>query len=143
MTARYHERDGGLIRYEDLADFEAEEAAPLRISYRGYDSLPDAAQLRRHRDADGAQYSRGLRSEEARPQHAAYLHVLTEAFKLAFADRYPYITDPRFAPDAPIQQLLSKRTQTSRRGLIKMDRAIAGVAPPGDPRSRPSDSGGS
>ena len=30
----------------------------------------------------------------------AYLHVLTEAFKLAFADRYPYITDPRFAPVA-------------------------------------------
>src|SRR2546421_327592 len=37
MTARYHEHAGGLIRYDDLAGFEAEEAAPLRISYRGYD----------------------------------------------------------------------------------------------------------
>ena len=37
MTARYHERAGGLIRYEDMAGFEPDEPAPLRIDYHGYD----------------------------------------------------------------------------------------------------------
>ena len=37
MTARYHERAGGLLRYDDLAEFQAEEAPPIRISYRGYE----------------------------------------------------------------------------------------------------------
>jgi gamma-glutamyltranspeptidase/glutathione hydrolase len=64
----------------------------------------------------------------------AYLHVLAESFKLAFADRIPYITDPRFYKDAPIAQLLSKEYAAARRSLIKLDRAIAGIAPPGDPR---------
>ena len=65
-----------------------------------------------------------------------YLHLLTEAFKLAFADRFPYITDPKTLPGAPIQALLSKEYATLRRGLIKADRAIAGSAPPGDPLAR-------
>ena len=34
----------------------------------------------------------------------------------------------------PVDELLSKDYAEARRGLIRMDRAIRGVAPPGDPR---------
>src|SRR5260370_32514437 len=63
-----------------------------------------------------------------------YLHVLTETLKLAFADRDQYIGDPRFVKDIPVAALLSKEYAEQRRKLIRMDRAIQGMAPPGDPR---------
>jgi gamma-glutamyltranspeptidase/glutathione hydrolase len=133
--ARYHERAGGLLRYNDLAEFQAEEAAPLRIQYRGYDvyqSPPNSGGIVM---LLALNILEGYDLQKLGHNTPQYLHVLAEAFKLAFADRYPYITDPRFAPDAPIEQLLSKPYAALRRGLIKMDRAIAGVAPPGDPRA--------
>jgi gamma-glutamyltranspeptidase / glutathione hydrolase len=135
MTTRYHERVGGLLRYEDLAGFQAEEAAPIRVNYRGYDvyqSPPNSGGIVM---LMALKILKGFDLKKLGHNNPLYLHVLTEAFKLAFADRYPYITDPRFAPDAPITQLLSESYAALRRGLIKMDRAIAGVAPPGDPRS--------
>jgi gamma-glutamyltranspeptidase/glutathione hydrolase len=134
-TARYHEHAGGLLRYNDLAEFQAEEAAPIRINYRGYDvyqSPPNSGGIVM---LMALNILEGFDLKKLGHNSPQYLHLLTEAFKLAFADRYPYITDPRFSPDAPIAQLLSESYAALRRGLIKMDRAIAGVAPPGDPRS--------
>ena len=64
----------------------------------------------------------------------AYLHVVTEALKLAFADRDQYIADPRVVKDIPVAGLLSKAYAGERRKLIRADRAMQGMAPPGDPR---------
>jgi gamma-glutamyltranspeptidase/glutathione hydrolase len=135
MTARYHERNGGLLRYDDLAKFQAEQVAPIRTTYRGYDVYQSPP------NSGGIVMLLALNILEGfdlkKPGHntPAYLHLLTEAFKLAFADRYVYITDPRFAPGAPIEALLSKRYAELRRGLIKTDRAIEGIAPPADPKA--------
>ena len=63
-----------------------------------------------------------------------HLHVVTEVLKLAFADRNQYIADPRFVRDMPVEGLLSQDYADKRRGLIRMDVAISGVAPPGEPR---------
>lgn len=134
ITARYHERNGGLLRYEDLAAFQAEEAAPIHIDYRGldvYQAPPNSGGIVM---LMALNILEGFALKELGHNTVEYLHVLTEAFKLAFADRHPYITDPRFAPDAPVSQLLSKSYAAARRQLIRMDRSIAGVAPPGDPR---------
>jgi gamma-glutamyltranspeptidase/glutathione hydrolase len=135
MTARYHERNGGLLRYEDLAKFQAEETEPIHTSYRGYEIYQTPPNSGGIVMLQALNILEGFDLRKLGHNTPGYLHVLTEAFKLAFADRYPYITDPRFAPDAPIAGLLSKRYADLRRGLIKMDRAIEGVAPPGDPRS--------
>lgn len=134
LTARFHETTGGLIRYEDLAAFEAEQAEPIRISYRGYDiyqSPPNSGGIVM---LIALNILEGFDLKALGHNTPAYLHVLTESFKLAFADRIPYITDPRFYKDAPIAQLLSKDYAAARRSLIKLDRAITGIAPPGDPR---------
>ena len=64
-----------------------------------------------------------------------YLHLLTEALKLAFADRNEYIADPRFVKDVPVDELLSKAYADRRRELVRPDRAMKPAPPPGDPRN--------
>jgi gamma-glutamyltranspeptidase/glutathione hydrolase len=62
---------------------------------------------------------------------ADYIHVLTEALKLGFADRDEYYGDPLFA-DVPLKALLSDDYTKLRRSLIDMNRASTEVRP-GDP----------
>jgi gamma-glutamyltranspeptidase/glutathione hydrolase len=62
---------------------------------------------------------------------ADYVHVLTEALKLGFADRDKYYGDPLFA-DVPMRALLSDRYTKLRRSLIDMKKASDEVRP-GDP----------
>jgi gamma-glutamyltranspeptidase/glutathione hydrolase len=62
----------------------------------------------------------------------AYVHVLTEALKLTFADRERYYGDPEFV-DVPMQALLSEEYAAERRKLIHLDRAQPGMPPAGVP----------
>src|SRR3979409_2185508 len=65
---------------------------------------------------------------------APYLHAVTEALKLSFADRNAYVGDHKFVPNIPIAQLLSKEYAAARRSQIDPNRAIVGEPAPGDPR---------
>ncbi len=134
VIARYHESTGGLLRYEDLAGFQAEQAEPIRIGYRGYEILQSPPNSGGIVMLMALKILEGFDLKSLGHNSPQYLHLLAEASKLAFADRYPYITDPKFAPDAPVKELLSNEYAALRRALIRKDRAIAGVAPPGDPR---------
>ena len=62
-----------------------------------------------------------------------YVHLVTEAMKLAFADRNQWVADPRVV-DVPVAGLLSKEYAAKRRALIRRGRAFV-TAPPGDPRA--------
>ena len=62
----------------------------------------------------------------------AYVHLLTEALKLIFADRERYYGDPEFV-DVPMQGLLSQEYVEARRRLIQPDKAHPGMPPAGDP----------
>ena len=53
---------------------------------------------------------------------ADYIHLVTEAMKLGFADRDAYYGDPTFV-EVPIKKLLSPEYTKLRRPLIKMDAA--------------------
>src|SRR5262249_11470239 len=61
-----------------------------------------------------------------------YLHRITEAVKLAFADREAYFGDPRLV-DVPIDALLSRDYARPRREQIRADRAWPAMPPAGDP----------
>jgi gamma-glutamyltranspeptidase/glutathione hydrolase len=53
---------------------------------------------------------------------ADYIHLFTEAKKLAFEDRSKYYADPRFR-DIPVSQLISKKYAAERRKLIDRNKA--------------------
>lgn len=132
--ARFAEGNDILLRISDLETVQAEEAEPIRITYKGYEiyQCPPNSQgivlLITLNILEGYDL-RGMGALSADT-----LHLIAEALKLAFADRDRYIADPRFAKDIPVAGLLSKDYAKKRRALIRMDRAIEGVAPPGDPR---------
>ena len=63
---------------------------------------------------------------------AESIHVITEAAKLAFADREQYYGDPEFV-DVPLAELLSEGYAAARRTLIDPLRASLAQRP-GDPR---------
>jgi gamma-glutamyltranspeptidase/glutathione hydrolase len=63
-----------------------------------------------------------------------YLHRITEAVKLAFADREAYFGDPRLV-DVPMAALLSRDYALKRREQIRADRAWPEMPPAGDPRA--------
>ena len=62
---------------------------------------------------------------------AAYIHCVTEASKLAFADREAYYGDPDFVP-VPLPELLSDTYTAARRQLIDPEHASLELRP-GDP----------
>ncbi len=118
----YMQDNGGFLRARDLAAHTSEWIEPVSINYRGYDiwELPPNGQgiaalqmLNIMEQFDIA--SMGYGSTE-------YLHVLTEAKKLAFEDRAKFYADPAFN-DIPISQLLSKEYAVRRAELIDPDRA--------------------
>ena len=60
-----------------------------------------------------------------------YIHVLTEALKLSFADRQRYYGDPKFV-DVPIESLMSKQYADAQRKRIDPRKASPGMPEAGE-----------
>ena len=134
MTAAAYEKAGGVLRFEDLAEFQAQQTDPIHTNYKGYEVYEAAPNSQGAVLLMALNIVEGIDLKPLGHNSPAYLHAVTEALKLAFADRDRYIADPRFA-DVPIAELLSKNYAAERRKLIRMDRAMRGMAPAGDPRA--------
>src|SRR5439155_9662929 len=129
----FSERLGGLLRASDLAGYRARLETPLRVSFAGREILGQSAWTQ------GPVLLQALGMLEAFDlramghNSARYIHVVTEALKLCFADRERYYGD---AEDVPIAELLAPAYVRERAALIRMDRAAPEAPPPGDPRRR-------
>ena len=125
---------GSMLDASDFADFNAEEAEPLHIRYKGYDIYGCPPSSHGHVMLQALNILEGVHLKAMGHNSPLYLHYVTEALKLAFADRDAYVGDPRFIKDIPMREMLSKEYAARRRALIRPDRAIDGLAPPGNPR---------
>lgn len=113
----------GLITREDLAGYRAVERAPLRGFFREFEvvSAPPPS-------SGGVHILQILNMLEAEDlaglghNSAAYLHLLAESMKLAYADRSEYLADPDFFT-VPVAALTDKAYSARQRKLIKPDRA--------------------
>ncbi len=128
----FFQREGGWIRYEDLAEYEVTVEEPQHIQYRGIDFYaggpwcqgPVVLQTLKLCELDQLR-SLGHNS-------AAYIHHIVEALKLGFADRDAYYGDPEFV-DVPIHGLLSDDYARVQRARIDPLRCMTGVGAAGNP----------
>ncbi len=114
----------------DLAGMTAEWVEPISAPYRDARlwQIPPATQ-----GVTTLQMARIVeRFPMAALSEADRVHVITEAKKLAFADRARFLADPRRAK-VPVAALLGDKYITSRAAMIRMDRALPDDVPPGDP----------
>ena len=126
----YMKKHGGFLRYEDLAAHTSNWVEPISTNYRGYDvwELPPNGQgtavLQMLNILEGFDIAAmGFGSTE-------YLHVLTEAKKLAYEDRAKFYADPEFNK-IPVEELISKSYAAERRALINPNQAARSY-PAGD-----------
>jgi gamma-glutamyltranspeptidase/glutathione hydrolase len=127
--AAFMKEQGGFLSYDDLARHHSEWVEPVSTNYRGYDiwELPPNGQ-----GIATLQILNILEGYNLAPLgfgSAEYMHLFTEAKKLAFEDRAKYYADPAFS-EIPVSQLISKKYAAERRKLIDPNKA-AKVYPAG------------
>ena len=120
--ADFIQSQGGFLSYEDLSSFHSEWTPPVSSNYRGYDvwELPPNGQ-----GIAALQILNILENYNIKKMglfSAEYIHLFTEAKKLAFADRAKYYADPDFSK-IPVQELISKSYAKDRAKLINLSKA--------------------
>lgn len=132
--AAYMKAEGGLIDLKDLAGIRANEDPSIKITYKGIDVYECPPNSQGFVMLQALNILEGMNVRYLRHNSAPYLHAVTESLKLAFADRNKYVADPKFTPNIPMREMLSKEYAAARRALINPDKAIDGEAPFGNPR---------
>jgi gamma-glutamyltranspeptidase/glutathione hydrolase len=133
-TAAFLKANGGIISEQDLADYQPFEDAPVHVNYRGTDVYECPPNSQGFVMLEALNILEGYDLKSMGRNSVPYLHAITEALKLSFADRNAYVGDPKFVPPIPMAQLLSKEYAAARRKQIDPNRAIVGEPAPGDPR---------
>ena len=129
---KHHQKVGGLMRMEDFAEFNVKFEPTVKAKFKGVEVhacgpwsqgpvLPMALNILKNENLEAL----GHNSPE-------YIHVVTEALKLAFADRHQHFGDPNFIK-VPMKGLMSDKYAAHRRGMINAGRAWPGMPPAGDP----------
>lgn len=112
--------NGGLITMDDIRGYRVFERPPVRGDYRGHEIVSMAPP-----SSGGTHIVQILNILEGydvgglgfgSPDH---VHLLAEAMKIAFADRFRYMADPT-TTDIPLEWLTSKSYAAERRAQIDM-----------------------
>ena len=114
----------GLLRYDDMASFRLTPEEPVSTEFQGArvykpgfwsqgPAMIEALNLLSSFDLPAMRYN-----------SAQYIHTLTEALKLAYADRDTYYGDPKFVK-VPEQELLSMKYAEERRKLMGHSASLA------------------
>ena len=129
LEAFYIKR-GGFLRREDLAAHTTLIEDPVKVDYKGYTVYKCGTWTQGPYLCQALRLLEGFDLKGMGHFSADYVHVITEALKLAMADRDEYYGDPVFV-DVPMAGLLSDAYTEIRRPLIDMQKASM-EARPGD-----------
>ena len=115
--AEHARATGGMLDEEDLESFHCEWVEPVSVRYRDHEvwEIPPNGQGITALQALGI--VEGTTMHEAPHASAGSWHWQIEAMKLAFADAYRYVADPRRA-DVPVRGMIDPAYLASRRALI-------------------------
>lgn len=123
QIARYAYKTGGFITKQDLANHTSTWDEPLATPYHDvtlYECPPNGQGIIA---LETLNLLEGFALRDLEHNSAEYLHLILESLKLACADGYARIADPRVSP-VPTEQLLDKRYADQRRALIDPARAM-------------------
>ena len=140
IIAECSQRVGGILDIDSLADYEAKYETPIKTSFLGHEVHGQRTWTQ------GAVLMQALNILENFDLRAmghnstTYIHTVSQALNLAFADRQAYYGDPDFS-DIPIDGLLSKDYARARASMIDPARAFADTPTPGNPWEYSSASG--
>lgn len=120
----YMKANGGIITQEDLAKYEAVERSPVKTTFKDYEifSMPPPS-------SGGVALIEMMNLMEAADiskvefNSTAYVHLVAEAMRRAFADRAEHLGDPDFNPDMPIDRLTSKEFAQERFANLDLTKA--------------------
>lgn len=131
---RMNRENGGPMRYADYADYEGywvEQEDMPHTTFMGIDFYTDQTYTQAGILVLVLNIIENFDLIALGWNTPEYIHVITQAFDLAFADRWEWFGDPRFyeIPDA----LWSKEYGKLRAGLIDMEKRFEVAPPPGDP----------
>jgi gamma-glutamyltranspeptidase/glutathione hydrolase len=113
----FSKQNGGLLRYEDMAAFHVAPEEAVSTTFHGYTVYKPGFWSQGPSMIEALNILEGFPIGEMGLNSANYIHTMTEAMKLAYADRDTYYGDPKFN-HIPEDMLLSKAYGAERRKLI-------------------------
>ena len=119
----------GLLDLRDFADHTADWVEPISTSYRGYDLLELPPSTQGFVALEMLNIMEGFDIAALGHNSADYLHIVSEAKRIAFADRGAFLADRDHMPKGALQRLIAKDYAASRRREINMTRAAATYSP--------------
>jgi gamma-glutamyltranspeptidase / glutathione hydrolase len=118
-----HQREtGGLITEEDLAGYQAKVVEPLVLPYRDVELVLLPYQAGGITIGETLNILNGFDLGATGFNTATTLHLITEASRRSFADRFAYVGDPAFV-DTDWRRLTSAEYAAERRAEIDPTRA--------------------
>jgi gamma-glutamyltranspeptidase / glutathione hydrolase len=126
------QEEGGLITMEDLDRWQVKIEEPVSVEYKGVDIYKLTSWTQGPVMLQALNILEGFDLRAMGYNSARYIHKVTQAMNLAFADRDFYYGDPDFPPPTPMEGLLSKEYARRRGALIDPERTLLDAGP-GDP----------
>lgn len=123
---------GGLFTEADLANWKVKIEEPVMSTYKGIEVYKLQPWTQGPVMLQTLNILENFELKSMGYNTSRYIHTLYQAMNLAFADRDFYYGDPAFAPEEPIQGLLSKAYAKERMKLINPDKNNPDLGP-GDP----------
>ncbi len=110
-------RHRGVLSADDMARWESSVEPPVTFDYHGYRLCKGGPWSQGPVLLQQLALLEGFGLEEMDPLGPDFVHTVTEAAKLAFADREAFYGDPNFVA-VPLERLLSRDYASERRKLI-------------------------
>jgi gamma-glutamyltranspeptidase/glutathione hydrolase len=115
----YIQAHGGILTEQDLADYQVRVREPLSINYRGNRITMIPENSGGPTVGEALNILEGFELSNWDYTSSKALHVIIEALRMAFGDRYTYLGDMAFN-SIPLEGLQSKAYASSRRGEIQL-----------------------
>jgi gamma-glutamyltranspeptidase / glutathione hydrolase len=122
-------RRKALVTEADLASHKSDWVQPISTTYRGYEVLEMPPNTQGVVALEMLNILEGFDVKAMRHNSPEYLHLLTEAKRIAFADREAWLADDSAVPPDALRKMLSKDYAAERRREIDPQRAARNYAP--------------